>query len=109
MIELITQLLTASIGKISKFNRNNTDSKVIDIAHGKTCIKTLLHVEKAILIRYYNQIVKTTGLYQSTDGPAGHPADNPPNSDGLGNFHPNCTRIYSFSVLTTQTINSQMV
>ena len=30
---------------------------------------------------------KTKTLYISTDGPAGQPADNPPNPDGLGDLH----------------------
>jgi hypothetical protein len=30
---------------------------------------------------------KTRTVYKSTDGPAGRPADNPPNKDGLGDLH----------------------
>jgi len=61
----------------------NTDSKIINIAMCKTYKRSLLDVENAILIRYYYYTAKTKALYESADGPAGQPADNPPNSDGL--------------------------
>jgi len=85
--ELITELLTAFIGKNTTYKRRNTDSKIIDIANCKTCKKILLAVDYEILIRYYYQTAKTRALYESTDGPVGQPADNPPNSDGSGDFH----------------------
>jgi len=53
----------------------------------KTCKKSLLDVENAILIRYYYCTAKTRALYESTDGPAGQPADYPPNSNGLRDVH----------------------
>ena len=53
----------------------------------KTCKKSLLDVENAILIRYYYYKARTRALYESTDGPAGQPADNPPNSDRLWDVH----------------------
>ena len=40
-----------------------------------------------ILITYYFQTAKTQALYASIDEPAGRSADNPPNSDMLGDFH----------------------
>jgi len=42
IIEYITELLTAVIGKYTIYKRINTDSKIIDLAHCKTCKKTLL-------------------------------------------------------------------
>jgi len=39
------------------------------------------------LLRYYYQTAKTSALYECSDGPAGQPADNPPNSDELGYCH----------------------
>jgi len=49
--------------------------------------KLLLDVENAILIGYYYYTAKTRALYESTDGPTGQHADNPPNSDGLWDVH----------------------
>jgi len=37
-----------------------------------------------ILIKYNYQTVNVRALYESTDGPAEQPADNPGNSAGLG-------------------------
>jgi len=37
--EHITELLTALVGKNTKDKMKNTDSKIIDIANCKTCIK----------------------------------------------------------------------
>jgi len=41
----------------------------------------------AILIRYQWQLANLRALYESIDGPAGRPAENLPNSDGLGVYH----------------------
>jgi len=41
----------------------------------------------AILIRYQWQLANLRALYESIDGPAGRPAENPPNSDGFGVYH----------------------
>jgi len=49
--------------------------------------KILLAAQYAILVRYYYQTAKARALYESTDGHAGKPADNQPNSDGLGDMH----------------------
>jgi hypothetical protein len=87
IFEHITESLTALIGKNTIYQTKNTDSKLIDIANCKTCKNILLVVEYAILIRYYYQTTKTRALYESIDGPAGRPADKPPNSDGLGDYH----------------------
>jgi hypothetical protein len=69
------------------YERKTTDSKMIDIAHYKTCKKKLLAAECVILIRYYHQTAETRALYESTDGPAGRPAVNPPNLNGMGDLH----------------------
>ena len=53
----------------------------------QTCKKSLLDVENVILITYYYYTAKTRALYESTNGPAAQPADNPPNSDGLWDAH----------------------
>jgi len=86
MDQLITDLLSAFIPKNTTYNRKKTDSKIINVADWKTCKKRLLAVEYLILIIYNDPTAKTRTLYQSTDGPAGRPADNPPNSDRLGDF-----------------------
>jgi len=83
----ITALLTAVIGKDTMYQRQNTDSKLIDIASCKTCKNISLVVENAILIRYHSHTPKATALFECMDGPAGRPADNQPNSDGLGVSH----------------------
>jgi hypothetical protein len=46
----ITWLLTALIGKITIYQRYNTDSKLIDIASCAVCKHILLVVENGILI-----------------------------------------------------------
>jgi len=84
---LITELLTPLQLKNTKQTWKNTDSKIINIAICKTCKKSLLDVENMILIRYYYETAKTRALYESTDGPAGQPVDNPPNPDRLGDVH----------------------
>jgi len=85
--ELITELSTAFIAKNITYNRKNTGSKIINIADCKTCNKRSLAVEYQLLIIYYYPTAKTGTLYKSTDGPAGQPTDNPPNSDWLSDFH----------------------
>jgi len=85
--ELITELLTAFIAKNTTYKRNNTYSKIINVVDCKTCKKRLFPVEYLILIIYNYSTAKTGILYKFTDGPTGKPADNPPNSDRLGDFH----------------------
>jgi len=87
MNQLTTALLTAFIAKDTTYNRKNTDSKIIEVADCKTCKKRLLAVECLILLIFNYPPAKTRTLYISTDGPAGQPADNPPNSDGMGDSH----------------------
>jgi len=85
--ELITELLTASIAKNAMYKRRNMYSKIIDVADCNTCKKRLLAVQYLIVIIYTYPNAKTRTLYKSTDGPAGRPADNPPNSQGFGELH----------------------
>ena len=87
MNQLITELLTDLIVNNTTYNRKNTDSKKINVADCRTCKKRLLAVEYLILIIYDYQSAKTRTLYISTDGPTGRPADNPSNSDRLGEFY----------------------
>jgi hypothetical protein len=84
---LITELLTASIAKNAMDGRQKVYSKIINVADCKTFKQRLLAVEYLILIMYNYPTAKTRTLYISTDGPAGRPADNPPNPDRLGDFH----------------------
>jgi len=83
----ITVLLTAFLGKNSIYWRWNTDTKLIDIANWSTSKSSLMVAENFILIRYYWHTANTRALYESIDGPPVRPADNPPNSDGLGVYH----------------------
>jgi len=85
--ELIPEILTASIAKNATYKRKNTYSTIINVAHCKTCKKRLLAVEYLILVIYTYPTAKTRKLYKSTDRPTGRPADNLPNSDGLGDLH----------------------
>jgi len=83
----ISESFTALRGKNTIYQWKNMDSKLINITNCKTCKNMLLVVENTILIRYYQQTAKTRALCESVDGPAGQPADNPPNSDRLGVYH----------------------
>jgi len=87
MNKLRTKLLTAFIVKNTRYNRKNTDSKIINVADFKTCKNRLLAVRNLILIIYNYPTAKTGTLYKATDRPAWRPADNPLNSDVLGDFH----------------------
>ena len=80
-------LLTALLGKNLIYQRKNTDSKIINTANCKTWKNTLWAVEYSISIIHYRHTVKARALSESLDGPAGCPADNPPNSDGLGDVN----------------------
>jgi hypothetical protein len=84
---LITELLTASMAKYVTYGRKNSYSKIINVADCKTSKKSLLAAEYLIIIMFNYPTAKTRTLYKSTDGPAGRPADNPPNPDGLGDLH----------------------
>jgi len=79
-----TEFLTTLIGNNTIYQRQNTDFKIIDFASCKACKNILLVVENVIMIRSYSQTPKTRALYESMNWPAGRPADNPPNSAGLG-------------------------
>jgi len=83
----ITVLLTALLGKNTIYWRWNTDTKLLDIANCSTSKSILLVGENAILIRYYWHTANSRAVYEFIDCPAGRPADNPPNSDGLGVYH----------------------
>jgi len=83
----IMKLLPTLISKKTTHQMKNMDSKLIDIATCKTPKNILLVVDYVISIRCYYQTAKTTALYESIDGSAGQPTDNPPNSDRLPNYH----------------------
>jgi len=85
--QLTTELLTTVIAKNTLYKKKNTDSKLINIASCMACKHVLLAVENAILMRYYLQTAKTRVLCESIDGPDGWPAENLPNSVGLGVCH----------------------
>jgi len=83
----IPELLTALIGNNTIYHKNNTDSKLNNIANCKTCKNTLLVAESTILIRYYYQTAKTRVLCESIDGPTWRSTDNPPKSEILDYIH----------------------
>jgi len=87
IFEHIEELLTALIRKNTIYQRNNLDSKIIDIANCQTCKNEILAVEYPILISHNYQTAKSRAIYESIDGPTGRPADNPPNPDRLGDFY----------------------
>jgi len=68
-------------GKIPIPNENG-------IASCTACKNVCMVVEHAILIRYYSHTPKARALIGSMNGPTAWPADNPPNSDRLGVYHP---------------------
>jgi len=77
--ELISELLTAIIGKNTIYERKNAYSKIINIAICKTLKQRLLAAEYVILVSYNYHTAKASTLYVSTEGPAGQPSDNQPN------------------------------
>jgi len=83
IMELITEILTASIAKNATYIMENTYSKIINVADCKTCKNRLLAVKYLILILYTYPTAKTGTVYKSTDGPCGRQADNLTNSDWL--------------------------
>jgi len=87
IFEHIKELLTTFIGNNTIYQRKNTDSKIIYIATCQTCNNKLLAVVYTILISHYYQTAKSKFLYESIDGPAGRPTDNPPNAAEFANFH----------------------
>jgi hypothetical protein len=99
----VTVLLTVLVGKNTIYRRWNADTKSIDIANCSTSRSTLLVAENAILIRYYQYTANSRALYESIDGPAGLPADNPPNSDWFGVYHGTVPEWHSLGLLTTWT------
>jgi len=82
ILNLSTDLLIFLIGKNTKYKRNNTDSKIIDIPKFPTSIKRLLDIEYGILMRYYYQAGKSRALYESSGRPTVQYAENQPNSNG---------------------------
>jgi len=83
----ITVSLTTLLGKNNIYWRWNTDTKLINIANCSTSKSTLMVAENAILISYYQHTANTRAIYESIDGPAERPSDNPPNSDGMRVYH----------------------
>jgi hypothetical protein len=83
----IPELFTSLISKNTIYHKNNTGSKLINIANCITCKNTLLVAESTILIRYYYQTAKTSVSCESIDGPTAQSTDNPPKSDMLDYFH----------------------
>jgi len=73
--------------KNTMYNKKNTDSKILNIAHCKICKMWLLAAKYLILVIYNYPTATTSTWYKSTDGPAGRPADNPPHSDGFRDIY----------------------
>jgi len=89
----ITEQLTTSLAKNATGRRQNTYSRIINVADCKTSKKRSLAVKYLILIMFNYPTAKTRTLYKSKDGPAGRPADNPPNPDRLGDLHRTITKL----------------
>jgi hypothetical protein len=83
----ITELLTTSLAKNAMGRRQNTYSKIINVADCKISKKRSLAVKYLIVIMFNYWTAKTRTLYKSTDGHAWRPADNPPNPNGLADLH----------------------
>jgi hypothetical protein len=84
---LIAEPLTASMAKYATYRRKITYSKIIHVADCKTPKKRLLAVKYLVIIIYTYPTAKSRTVYKSTDGPAGWPSDNPPNSDRVEDLH----------------------
>jgi hypothetical protein len=67
----IKVLLTTLTGENTKYHRQKTDTKLIDIANCTSCKSELMVVVNAFLIRHYKQTTNTRAKYDSIDGPAG--------------------------------------
>jgi len=87
MYDIITDLMTAIVLLNTKHNKKNIGSKITDVSTCKVIKMEFLDVIWVILIKYNYQTAKARTLYASTDGPTAQPADNPPNSDKLGDVH----------------------
>jgi len=85
--EFLTEVLTAVVLLNTRHKRQSIDSKITEVVICKVIKKEFLDVNYLILIKYNYQSAKARALYKSTDGPAGQPADNPANSDGLADVH----------------------
>jgi hypothetical protein len=83
----ITVLSTTLLGNTTIYQWWITNTKLINIASCSIRKSTLLVAVNAILIRYYWQLANLRAWYESTDVPAGRPADNPSNPDGLWVYH----------------------
>jgi hypothetical protein len=75
--------LTTSLAKNATGRRQNTYSKILNVADCKTSKKRSFAVKYLILIMFNYPTAKTRALYKSTDGLAAQPADNTLNPDGL--------------------------
>lgn len=61
--------------KNTMYNKKNTDSKILNIAHCKICKMWLLAAKYLILVIYNYPTATTSTWYKSTDGPADNPDD----------------------------------
>jgi len=87
MYEFITVLFTASVLLNITHKRKNIDSKIPNAATCTVFKTGVWDASWAIFIKYSCRMTKARAVYECTDGPAGQPTDNPPNSDGLGAIH----------------------
>jgi len=67
--------------------------KIIHIVNSTPCKQRIFTAKSAILTRYSIEIGRANSLSESTDGPTGRPADNPPNSHGLKDLHCTVTKL----------------
>jgi hypothetical protein len=67
--------------------RQKTYSKIINVADCETSKMRSLAVNYLFLIMFNYPTAKTRTLYKSAEGPAGRLTDNPPNPEGVGDFH----------------------
>jgi len=86
IFEVITEPSTTIVLQNTTHNTKNIDSKIMDTPTCNVFKQWSLDVKRVILIKYNHQTAKAGALYESTDGPARQPTDNPPNSDWLVNL-----------------------
>jgi hypothetical protein len=79
--EVITELLTALVLINTNHKSKNINSKITHVATSNVIKTVFLDVNWVILIHYSSQTATPSALFESTDGPAEQPTDNPPNSN----------------------------
>jgi hypothetical protein len=85
--EVITELLTALVLINTNHKSNNINSTITDVATSNVIKTVFLDVNWVILIQDSSQTATASALFESTNGPAEQPTDNPPNANWVDNVN----------------------